>query len=179
MNIFITDSDPVKCAHALDDKRVGKLLMEQNHMLSLAIKEHYWIDDWYDFQGPGMLVKGEAYKNHPCSIWVRANQANFNWTMCHAFALGEEWTHRFGTIHGSFERTKFMNKWINTQRDCLPAGEMLPFQNSAKNQGLGIDFTHLPVPISYREYLKKRWLTDTKPVIFTNREMPRWRWSTQ
>lgn len=47
MNLFVTDLSPEKSAMALDDKRVGKLLMEANQMLSLAIKlrlpEHLWM----------------------------------------------------------------------------------------------------------------------------------------
>ena len=46
MNLFVTDTDPAICAMNLDDKRVGKLLMECNQMMSLALKTH-WEDNSY------------------------------------------------------------------------------------------------------------------------------------
>ena len=41
--------------------------------------------------------------------------------------------------------------------------------------GHNIDFTHLPVPYSYRHYLHNRWQTDKLPVKFTGRQEPAWR----
>ena len=168
MNIFVSDENPVLCAQYLDDKRVGKLLMEQCQMLSLAIKLCDPDGDWEE--GEGMLTRGFPHKNHPCSIWVRANQSNFNWTICHAQALNDEWIHRRGTQHGSGERLPY----IRSKGHCLPEGDLLPFQNSARNAGKGIDYSHLPVVEAYRQYLAHRWDTDTMPVTWTNRGEPEW-----
>lgn len=160
---------------ALDDKRVGKLLMEANQMLSLAVKIHlHWqpYDEmWMEHVGPGKISSGFAHRNHPVSIWVRETRGNFRWTVQHAYALAAEWKHRFGTVHASSLRTPYIAEF----EYCVPIGDLTPFQNSARNASLGVDFSHLPIPESYREYLKCRWPGDTLPVVWTNRGAPSWR----
>ena len=175
MNLFVTDECPIKSAQALDDKRVGKLLMEANQMLSLAVKmaDPASVAGW--MEGDGMLTRGFAHKNHPVSVWVRQTSRNFGWCLRHAIALGEEWTHRFGTAHASAARTPY----IQSFEHCLEIGRLLPFQNSARHETLGIDYSHLPVPLSYRCYLANRWQSDTMPVKFTNRGAPEWLSSMQ
>lgn len=174
MNLFVTDSDPVKCAHALDDKRVGKLLMECNQMLGLAVKEHWPIKQMSQLsahEGVGKLIKGRAYVNHPVSIWVRASRRNFEWTVAHARELASEFKMRYGGDHASAARTEYAFQFKN----LIPAGEMTPFQNSARHEGKGLDFSHLPIHEAYRTYLSTRWKTDILPVNFTGREEPEWR----
>jgi hypothetical protein len=168
MNLFVTDQCPVKSAHALDDKRVGKLLMECNQMMSLAIKVHDPFGDWEC--GPTLLTAGQPHINHPVSIWVRENISNFEWCLSHALELFAEFVLRFDKEHASGHRIPY----IASKRSCLPSGELLPFQNSARNAGIGVDYSHLPVPVSYREYLRERWETDKMPVRWTNRGEPEW-----
>lgn len=174
MNLFVTSTDPEQCARNLDDKRVGKMLMEATQMLSLALKMN-WPDDSYEsLVHPGGLTSGLAYKNHPVSIWVRSTRANYRWTFEHAFFLYLEFRWRFDKDHASGRRLPFLSAY----EDFLPAGNLLPFQNSARNQGLGIDFTFLDVPYSYQEYLKERWRTDKRAVTFSGRNEPEWRTSS-
>lgn len=169
MNLFVTDPDPVVCAMNLDDKRIGKLLMECNQMMSLALKSH-WEDDSYVFwENSTELTFGRAYMNHPVSIWVRKTRANFQWTFDHAVALANEFHSRFGRDHASADRLLFMHRYS----DIIPEGGLTEFQNSAKNGE--IDFTHLPVPVSYQRYLAARWRTDKRDVNFTERHSPEWR----
>jgi hypothetical protein len=172
MNLFVTSTDPIESAQALDDKRVGKLLMEANQMLSLAVKTHWPDDDGsYAFwETSTELTSGFAHRNHPVSVWVRANRSNYEWTLQHAKALAAEFKHRFGKQHGSARRLEYLEK----QSSCIPDGNLLPFQNSARNAGVGVDFTHLPVPLSYRNYLMIRWANDVRSVTFTNRGAPSW-----
>jgi hypothetical protein len=171
LNLFVTDPDPVVCAMNLDDKRIGKLLMECNQMMSLALKSH-WEDDSYVFwETPTELTSGKAYLNHPVSIWVRKTRANFLWTHEHAVALANEFHSRFGRDHASADRLPFMHRYS----DVIPDGELTPFQNSAKNESF--DFTHFPVPDSYQHYLAARWQTDKRAVTFTGRDRPEWRFN--
>jgi Pyrimidine dimer DNA glycosylase len=173
MNLFVTHEDPEICAHNLDDKRVGKMLMEANQMLSLAVKSHWPDDDGsYAFwETSTELTSGWSHKNHPVSRWVRETRSNFHWTLCHARALAAEFEYRFGKEHASAKRLKY----LATCEDCLPAGDMLPFQNSARHGGLGLDFSHLEVTMAYRSYLSYRWMTDKRAVTFSGREVPSWR----
>ena len=181
MNLFVTHTDPEICAQNLDDKRVGKLLMEANQMLSLAIKVRLDSKHWEPFVGPGMLTAGLSHKNHPVSIWVRDSFGNFGWTLQHAMFLGREFEHRFGKKHDSARRTSFIyDSGLSAflfnvmSKDDPKTEEMRPFQNSARHGGLGIDFTHLPVPESYQAYLRNRWQGDARAPRWTNREVPEW-----
>jgi hypothetical protein len=172
MNIFVTSPCPRECARNLDDKRVGKLLMEANQMLSLAIKHSR--PDWQDHVGPGMLVKGFAYNNHPCSIWVRESPNNFWWLLRHAQELGHEFEFRFGYAHASFHRTLYIG--LLKIDYPIDLGNPKSFVNCASNQSLNVSFKHIEdVPKAYQEYLKFRWANDKLPVNFTNREAPSWK----
>ncbi len=168
MNLFITDPDPRTAASQLDNKRVGKQLMECNQMMSLAVKCHS--DDWEKLVASDGLTRGFSHLNHPVSIWVRETIGNYDWVLAYAEALRDEFQYRFAKHHASAERLPI----LRAKRLCLPAGNLLPFQNSAKHEGMGLDFTYLPVPYSYRAYLKERWRTDKMPVRFTGREQPAW-----
>lgn len=173
MNLFVTDPDPVVCAMNLDDKRIGKLLMECNQMMSLAVKSHWPEDDgsYVFWETSTELTSGRAYLNHPVSIWVRQTRANFLWTLEHAVALSNEFQYRFNRDHASGNRLAFMRRYS----DVIPEGGLTDFQNSAKNDTF--DFTHFPVPDSYRHYLVARWRTDKNAVNFTERHSPEWRFS--
>lgn len=172
MNLFVTSMDPEECARNLDDKRVGKLLMEANQMMSLAIKVHWPDDDGSHvfWETSTELTSGWSHLNHPVSVWVRQTRSNFEWTLAHAKALASEFKHRYGRDHASALRLEFMER----HSSCVPTGDVLPFQNSARHEGLGLDFTHLEVPYSYQEYLNSRWSSDKRAVSFTNRGAPAW-----
>lgn len=177
MNLFVTNDDPVLCAHALDDKRVGKMLMEANQMLSLAIKLSTpsrglpKLICMTTEIGPGKVCEGLAHRNHPVSVWVRSSRGNFSWVVQHARALAEEFVLRFGKSHASAERTDYITRFASN----LPDGDLLPFQNSARNASLGIDYSWIdPVTEAYRQYLSARWPGDTYAPKWTNRGRPEW-----
>lgn len=170
MNLFVTHVDPVKAATHLDDKRIGSALREACQMMSLAIKYHSINFDESLHCGEGKVTKGMSHLNHPVSLWVRSTLANWNWTWDYASALIKEYELRYGKTHGASPRVEYLTPF----RTCLPVGGLLSFQNSAKNDGLGLDFTHLPVPKSYRQYLIARWETDKRAVTFQNRGAPEW-----
>lgn len=43
-----------------------------------------------------------AHVNHPCSVWVRQTQENYDWLFRHYYALCREYTYRYLRIHKSF-----------------------------------------------------------------------------
>ena len=169
MNIFVTSKHPHKCARNLDDKRIGKLLSEANQMMSLAIKRH--VPDWRSLVAPNRLCAGLAHHNHPVAVWVRRTSGNTQWTWRYAEALAHEYERRYGKPHGSAQRLDFLSHVMSV----VPEGPLQPFQNSARNQQLGLDFTHLPVLRAYRAYLIARWHLDKRAVTFTRRPTPKWR----
>jgi hypothetical protein len=164
MNLFVLDKDPELAATMLDDKRIGTALRECCQMMSVAALN--WSETGVEF-GPGLACK-PTHQHHPVTLWVSATRANYLWTLHYANALWNEHHVRYGTWHTSGERLEY----LRTFRRCLTGGSLLPFQNSARHQGLGLDFTHLPVPISYQQYLMERWKTDARPAKFTNRQWP-------
>ena len=166
MNLFVLDEDPVLAAQGLDDKRIGSALREANQMMSTAIHRH--AQNAMDI-GVG-LGCAPTHAEHPVTLWVGRTSGNFAWCYTYAMACIDEWTVRYGTVHASGERTPYI--W--TFRNCIPYGPLLPFQNSARHEGMGLDFSHLPIPDSYRAYLQERWLTDKRAYSYKNRELPRW-----
>ena len=167
MNLFVLDRDPVLAAQGLDDKRVGKLLMEACQMLSSGALR--WSRDRVEV-GPGLACRA-SYQGHPVTLWVGATRSNWAWALAHARGLAAEYSLRFGRAHASEDRLPY----IATLLTCIPEGPLLPFQNSARNLGAGVDFSHIEdVVEAYRQYIQERWLTDNRAVTFRNRGWPEW-----
>ena len=90
MNIFLTSSDPVECAIALDTKRVVKMTLETAQLLSTACHLK-WVDIGYRM----------THANHPCGLWCQRSSGNFSWLVDHGLALADEYTYRTGKTHQS------------------------------------------------------------------------------
>jgi hypothetical protein len=172
LNLHILDPHPDNIPPLLDDKRVGKMLMEANQMLSLAVKlgddPMARPVDPADI-GPGKLTDGLAHANHPVSQWVRFTYSNFVWTAQYASALAAEFKFRFGKDHLSAARTNFiMHRYANN----IQPGPLTPFQNSARNSQRDVEFSALNIFEAYRNYMIYRWNTDRIECRWTNRGMP-------
>jgi len=166
MNLFVLDTDPNIAPQLLDDKRIGTALREANQLLSTAVHRH--VPDAMEY-GVGLGCK-PTHKAHPVTLWVGATRSNWQWCLTYAYACSAEWQVRYGTKHGSAERTPYIGRFIG----CIPDGPLLPFQNSARHEGFGLDYSHLPVPESYRAYLQERWTTDKRAATYKNRGWPEW-----
>ena len=99
MNIFVLDENPTIAAKYHCDIHVNKLTIESCQMLSAAMHLTGGI-------GPYKL----AYKNHPCTIWVRQTRANFLWQCKHLEALLQEYTERYGKVHAC---ARFLNTFYS------------------------------------------------------------------
>ena len=75
-----------------------------------------------------------AHKNHPVTIWCRASQANFIWTLDLIDAMHTEWKYRYG--HPAHKQHKSYSVAQYLRRNVLPAeafekvripGVMTPF----------------------------------------------------
>lgn len=152
MNIFITYSDPKESARVLDDKRIGKMIIEAAQMLCAA---HRVIGTTL----PNEALYKLTHENHPCNVWLRESAANYKWLLMHYHALNGEYWKRFEKPHACL--MKFL-KTINVlpEYDCKTATITTKFPNCAKNKSLGIDYTDINnVPLAYRRYLTERWDT--------------------
>lgn len=103
MNIFYLDHNPTICAQFHVDKHVVKMVTETAQLLSTA---HRVLDGRCTPGRKDYILKDEKnniYKathvNHPCAIWVRQNDENYNWLYELFLSLLAEYTHRYKKQH--------------------------------------------------------------------------------
>ena len=82
MNIFVTNTCPIKSAIILDDKRLIKMVLETTQLLSTTLS----------ILGSEKAPYKPTHKNHPCSVWVRESLDNFLWCVEYGLALCDEYT---------------------------------------------------------------------------------------
>lgn len=161
MNIFISDTDPIKSAINLDDKRVNKMLLESAQLLCTALR----------LNDAAHLAKyGTTHINHPSNIWARQSRSNYVWLLNHMKGLADEYTFRTGKIHKTYRE---LYDDLVKGSEFIPDGELTPFANCAARQDMGINYKHvLDVPEAYRLYLIARWERDKLTPKWTNRSRP-------
>ena len=96
MNIFYLDRDPKIAAQMHCDKHVVKMILESAQMLSTAHR----VLDGDDIANSKGLYK-MAHKNHPCTIWTRTNNENYEWLWSLYDNLMKEYTYRYNKHHAS------------------------------------------------------------------------------
>ncbi len=110
MNIFYLHEDPRQCAEWMVDKHVVKMILETAQLLSTAHrlldgtesidttsgrkKKVYTLHDERD-----CILYSATHINHPSAVWARSSVENYNWLVDHLFALGTEYTYRYGKQH--------------------------------------------------------------------------------
>ena len=96
MNIFYLDKDPEIAAQMHCDKHVVKMILESAQMLSTA---HRVLDGNEIGDSKGLYKI--AHKNHPCSVWVRTCDENYEWVWNLFDNLINEYMVRYGKHHAS------------------------------------------------------------------------------
>lgn len=113
MNIFFTDMCPRQAAINLGNKHVLSQLKEAAQMLSTAHRLLDGFEQTFVIETGKVKIKKKwilpddresilynvTHVNHPCAVWVREAVENYNWLVDHLFALGDEYTHRYGKVH--------------------------------------------------------------------------------
>ena len=155
MNIFILDTDPVKCAKYHSNKHVVKMILETAQMLSSAHRilgeDH---PDLYRL----------THKNHPCTKWVCESIANYNWAYSLFEALEKEYEHRYNKQHLSWKK---LHNVLKNAPSKLNHSDLTPFALAMPDQ-----YKHINDPVqSYRSYY-----IGEKSHIFQwkNRPVPYW-----
>jgi hypothetical protein len=113
MNIFALDPCPTKSAQMLANRHVVKMILESAQMLCTA---HRVLDGkrqfdltsnrkktqyiLHDAEKDSLFYKA-THINHPCNIWVRSHQKNYQWLYTHFASLCAEYTKRYGKVHAS------------------------------------------------------------------------------
>ena len=96
MNIFYLHLDPKVAASYFYDKHKVKMILECAQMLCTA---HIAL-------GNEDVPYKKSHLNHPSSVWVRANNENYQWLYNHMLALGEEYTKRYKRTHLTITKCK-------------------------------------------------------------------------
>ena len=96
MNIFYLHPNPKIAASYFYDKHKVKMILECAQMLCTA---HIAL-------GNEDVPYKKSHLNHPSSVWVRANNENYQWLYNHMLALGEEYTKRYKRTHLTITKCK-------------------------------------------------------------------------
>jgi hypothetical protein len=138
MNIFVLDEDPKIAAEYHCDQHVNKQILESAQMLSTA---HHMLGEPVRYK--------MTHQNHPCSVWVRQSQQNYNWLVELAFWLNYSFVERYGKVdnHASWDYI----------RNELPTPDFLPSTPTITPFALAMDdeFKVGGTVDSYRNYYIK------------------------
>ena len=99
MNIFYLDNDPYKAASYFYDKHKVKMIVESAQMLCTA---------HHVYGNPDDVPYRQAHLNHPSTMWARESRPNYFWLYEHMIALGQEYTKRYGKIHATIDKCRFV-----------------------------------------------------------------------
>ncbi len=90
MNIFVLHKNPKISAIYHNDKHVIKMCLETAQLLCTVLRTKGYDEEW---------MYKSTHLNHPCTIWARENEINFNWLCKLGLELCNEYKYRYGKIH--------------------------------------------------------------------------------
>lgn len=173
MNIQHVSNSPRRCARALDDIRLTKMVLEAAQMLCTVLNLE---------AGEQVTPYKNSHVHNPITKWAQ-HPVNWAWLWYWGNELGEEFMYRFGRRHAS--HLVIQGLTFNYSKRILPNPKPKRWHNSARHQGLGIDYSHIEdTRKAYREYLLHRWRLQSKtprkngkiyPPVWTKRGPPAWR----
>ena len=121
--------DPAKIAEYMMDKHIAKIILEAVQMLCTT--QRLLIND---VERISSCVYKTAHKNHPVTIWCRAAQANFIWTLDLIDAMHAEWKYRYNhpphKEHKSYSVAQYLRRNVPPAaafERVKVAGVMTPF----------------------------------------------------
>lgn len=138
MNIFVLNEDPQIAAVEHCDKHVVKMILESGQMMSTAHRmldgveerrpsksgktmSRYWVlpDDRED------VMYKAVHMHHPCTVWTMESSENYKWHYDLFINLCDEFTFRYGKIHGTEEK---LSEPLRHLPKNIPIGPMTPFR---------------------------------------------------
>jgi len=165
MNIFALSECPVESAQQMLDRHVVKMPTESCQMLHTnslyflfvnchgreptlkELKQFHKESHFSYLMKPAML-------NHPSTIWARQNKANYMWLYHHAIALCEEYTYRYGKVHGTEKRILDSFTFSYDEDELTPVSIAMADEYRLPKENHTWDF----VIRSYRNYyLEGKW----------------------
>lgn len=180
MNIFRLNDDPVKAAQDQCDKHVVKMIVESAQMLSTAHRmldgimerrpsksgrvmvQYFYMED----EREDILYKAVHF-NHPSTVWTRECSANYEWHYKHFVALCDEYTYRYGKIHGTDKKLRQALK--QTPKKIKKRLNETPFKLAMKSNP---ECMFEDAVKSYRAFYHTK--QDRFSMVWTKREVPEW-----
>ena len=123
------------------DKHVVKMIVETAQLLSTAHRVIDGIEVQLTLEKNGKTRKKKVWVlddhrndifynathiNHPSAVWTRESVENYNWLVDHLFALGDEYTYRYGKKHLTIQKLGYeiqsppfgLKDWDWTEPKC-------------------------------------------------------------
>lgn len=176
MNIFYVSPDPVQAAQWMVDKHVVKMILESAQLLSTAHRvldgreivgksktgrnaKRWVLDDARD-----AVLYQATHINHPSAVWARKSIENYNWLAEHLFALGEEYTYRYGKTHKCFGELSYQLQ--------SPPKNLTNYDMTTMPSAMAPEYVVSEDPIvNYRNYYK---IGKANMHSWKNRQPPEW-----
>lgn len=175
MNIFILDLNVILCAIMHCDKHCVKMILETAQMLCTS---HIVLDGEIEYNEKGKKIyktpNPNFYKathiNHPCNVWLRKSDKNYQWLYKLFIALCDEYTYRYEKTHLCDKKFRDMLKI--QPKNIIHSENMTPFAlampNYCKIHNKDGDYDVIQ---SYRNYYK---LEKSHIGTWKKREKPKW-----
>lgn len=174
MNIFLTHTNPQLAAQDLDNLRLNKMILETGQLICSAYRKL--------FAGEFPGIYKDTHVNHPCAIWARKNELNFQWLCIYLYELNSERLHRLGKKH--------VVKELDSHQTYLKLVPYLGFcQSYARYKDVGapdfdismftfdcsnVMYPHSTLTERYQVCLADKWRNDKKQPSWSNRGAPQW-----
>lgn len=162
MNVFFSDTDPVKAALNLDDKRVCKMILESAQILTSA---HYFRSNVYGAYCNWTGIK-PTHIHHPIIQRAGTDRTYYRWIFDHFCALCSVYEHIYNKRHSWAHHVRA----FKLMEDCIPEyKELLCVPNCTP-------YYHFRNTVeAYRLCLQYKWLiTDKRDPKWTKRPLPNW-----
>lgn len=144
MNIFVLSETPAEAAKSLHDIHLVKMILETCQLLCSAKryldgkqtvttrinpttgksrKATYYVLP--DSREDGFLYQA-GWINHPCSIWLRQSDKNWQWLHTYLIELVEEYRRRYGKTHAAVE-SGLVNVLVTPPKNIPVTDSITPF----------------------------------------------------
>ncbi len=161
MNLFVTSLSPTLAAQSLCDIRLRKMILETAQLLCTELRR----------RGADYMPYKSTHPMHPVTLSLR-NDATLLWVEEYFGELHKEYKFRFNKNHKSYVDCWLKIKYAMLHYVNLKASNAI-FTNCARNDSLGLDYSHWEITEAYQAYLTARWTRDTRPPCWTNRGAPK------
>lgn len=155
MNIFVISPNTTECAQALDDLRLNKMIIETAQLLSTAMRVHGYT---------GNLVYATSHLNHPCAVWARETNSNYQWLVAYLEDLVMERKARTSKHHKTYDKVHILKQGAS----LIPTGKLTPWPNCTPNKHIE------DVHEAYKITLRDKWANDKRPPKWTFAKKPTW-----